>query len=108
MPFSDTIIPIEVETPQDVASRIAARVKARRLELNLTQEGLCRRAGIKLATYRKFERSGLISLKGLLHIAFALNALDDFNILFATRKYESIDDVINHNSPKRLRGKRNA
>lgn len=28
-------------TPNDVARQIAARVKTRRLELDLTQEGLC-------------------------------------------------------------------
>jgi DNA-binding XRE family transcriptional regulator len=49
----------------DVARQIAARVKARRLELNLTQEGLATRAGVKFATYRRFEQTGEISLRGV-------------------------------------------
>ena len=62
-----------ISTPNDVAKQIAARVKARRLELNLTQEGMAARAGLKFATYRRFEQTGEISLKGLLQIGFALN-----------------------------------
>lgn len=39
-----------LSTPSDVAKQIAARVKARRLELNLTQGGIAIRAGLKFAT----------------------------------------------------------
>ena len=39
----------DISTPNDVAKQIAARVKARRLELNLTQEGMAARAGLKFA-----------------------------------------------------------
>lgn len=83
---------------------IAANVKKQRLEMNLTQEGLAVRSGMKLPTYRKFEHTGQISLDGLLKIAFALNALQDFQYLFAGRQYASIQDVIDEgakDSPKR-------
>lgn len=103
----NTIISIDPLLPPKVASDLAHRVKLRRLELNLTQEGLARRAGLKLPTYRKFERSGQISLNGLLHIAFALDMLQDFQQLFSQRKYESINDVLAENEVKRLRGKKN-
>ena len=87
--------------------RIAARVKARRLELDLTQEGLAVRAGIMFATYRRFEQTGEISLKGLLQIGFALNALSEFDALFAQRQYQSLDDVLNEQSVTRKRGRKN-
>ena len=45
-----------ITNPNDVAKQIAARVKARRLELNLTQEGMSAKAGVKFATYRRFDR----------------------------------------------------
>ena len=48
------MIAINIYTPTEVAQQLAARVKARRLELNLTQEGKAIRAGIKFATYRRF------------------------------------------------------
>ena len=89
-----------------MAMLIAARVKARRLELNLTQEGLASRAGVKFATYRRFEQTGEISLRGLLQIGFALNTLSDFDALFTQEQYQSLDDVLNEQSVNRKRGKR--
>lgn len=97
----------DILTPNDVAKQIAARVKARRLELNLTQEGMAARAGLKFATYRRFEQTGEISLKGLLQIGFALNILSEFDALFAQKQYQSLDDVLNEQSVIRKRGKKN-
>ena len=51
----NNILSFNIPNPSDVAMQIAARVKVRRLELNLTQEGLASRAGVKFATYRRFE-----------------------------------------------------
>ena len=97
----------DISTPNDVAKQIAARVKARRLELNLTQEGMAARAGLKFATYRRFEQTGEISLKGLLQIGFALNVLSEFDALFAQKQYQSLDDVLNEQNVIRKRGKKN-
>lgn len=103
----NNILFVRVESSNDVAMKISARVKARRLELNLTQEGLASRAGLKFATYRRFEQVGEISLRGLLQIAFALNALPDFEMLFAQKQYQSLDEVLNEQVVTRKRGKRN-
>lgn len=108
--FSQTtnnIIAFNTNTPATLSLQIATRVKARRLELNLTQEGLAARAGIKFATYRRFEQTGEISLKGLLQIGFALNALSDFEVLFSQTQYQSLDDVLNEQTVTRKRGKKN-
>ncbi len=98
------IISVIENNPQAVAMAIAARVKERRLEMNLTQEGLAMRAGLKLPTYRSFERTGAISFKGLLQIAFALNMLQDFEQLFARRQYQSIDELLSEQISNRKRG----
>lgn len=103
----NNIMAFNLSNPGDVAIQIAARVKARRLELNLTQEGLATRAGVKFATYRRFEQTGEISLRGLLQIGFALNALSEFDTLFAQKQYQSLDDVLNEQSVIRKRGKKN-
>ncbi|HJC98478.1 helix-turn-helix domain-containing protein [Phocaeicola salanitronis] len=103
----NNIIALNISTPNEIAKQIAAKVKARRLELNLTQEGIAARAGIKFATYRRFEQTGEISLKGLLQIGFALNALSDFDALFAQKQYQSLDDVLNEQNVTRKRGKKN-
>lgn len=101
------MIAVNIDSPKDVALQIAARVKARRLDLDLTQEGLATRAGVKFATYRRFEQTGEISLKNLLQLGFALNALTDFDALFAQKQYQTLDDVLNEQSDIRKRGKKN-
>ena len=103
----NNILLLNVANPSDIDLQIAARVKARRLELNLTQEGLASRAGVKFATYRRFEQTGEISLRGLLQVGFALNCLDEFNDLFAQKQYQSLDDVLNEQRVNRKRGKKN-
>ena len=103
----NNILLLNVANPSDIALQIAARVKARGLELNLTQEGLASRAGVKFATYRRFEQTGEISLRGLLQVGFALNCLDEFNVLFAQKQYQSLDDVLNEQRVNRKLGKKN-
>lgn len=100
----NNIISITYDTPREVALSVADRVRQRRLELNLTQEGLCVRAGIKVPTYRKFERTGDISLRGLLSLAFALDCLDDFSTLFSRKKYQSLEELVSEKITYRKRG----
>ena len=103
----NNILAFNVASPTGVAKQVAARVKTRRLELDLTQEGMAASAGLKFATYRRFEQTGEISLKGLLQIGFALNALHEFDTLFAQKQYQSLDDVLNEQGVTRKRGKKN-
>ena len=103
----DNILSFENISLESKAKALATRAKARRLEMNLTQEGLSVRAGIPLATYRHFERTGKISLEGLLHVAYALDALDDFDALFNAPRYASLDEALNATQQTRKRGKRN-
>ncbi|WP_278832575.1 helix-turn-helix domain-containing protein [Porphyromonas cangingivalis] len=103
----NNILAFNVPNLDDIASQIADRVKTRRLELNLTQEGLATRSGIKFSTYRRFEQTGEISLKGLLRIGLALNALSEFELLFAQKQYQTLDEVLNEKNTTRKRGKKN-
>ena len=107
MDITNNIISVDIISPDGKAKALAERVKTRRLEMNLTQEGLSVRSGVPLATYRRFERTGLISLDGLLHIAYALDALNDFDRLFESRKYASLNEALEANQKDRKRGKRN-
>ena len=107
MSLTDNILSFDTISPNSKAKALAERVRQRRLELDLTQEGLSVRAGITLATYRRFERTGKISLEGLLYIAFALDSLNDFDQVFATPKYATLDEAFNAIQNTRKRGKRN-
>ena len=72
-------LPINLNTPHDVQREIADRFKARRLALNLTQEGLAARSGVGWSSLKRFERTGLIALDSLLRIALVLDCLGDFD-----------------------------
>lgn len=100
---------ISLTTPAKVQRKLAEHVRAQRLQLELTQEGLAERSGVPLPTLRKFEQKGSISLESYLKLQMVLGGLED--ILKATQiketVFSSIDDVLESNSaPTRQRGKR--
>lgn len=95
-------------TPAQAQKAIAENVRRRRLQMELTQEGLAKRSGVALPTLRKFEQKGAISLESFLKLQGVLGGLDD--ILKATQTkatpFASIDDVLAANkAPMRQRGK---
>ncbi|AHB47693.1 transcriptional regulator [Hyphomicrobium nitrativorans NL23] len=69
---------VTLKSPADIQDALRARFRARRLVLNLTQEGLANRSGVTLATLRRFERTGLIAFDSLLKLALVLDCLGDF------------------------------
>ena len=101
------MITLNEKSPHTVSLDIANKVKQRRLEKNLTQKGIAERATVSLATYRRFERTGEVSLQNLLLIALVLGSLEDFELLFARRVYSTLDDVLDEGKTKRKRGKTN-
>ena len=105
MASNSNIIQINERSASDVCQLIASRVRSRRLELNLTQSGLAARAGVNIETYRKFERTGEISLQNLVKLGKAFNMTNDFELFFSQKLYESLDDVLADNI-LRKRGKK--
>ncbi len=82
------------QSPTDISQELVKRVKARRKELKLSQAALSTRADVSLGSIKRFERTGEISFSSLLKIGFALGCEEDFNSLFAKKKYQSIQEVI--------------
>jgi len=106
--INNTILSLIDKTPTSILSAIASRIKQRRLEMNWTQKFIASKAGMPLATYRRFESKGEVSLRGLVMIAIALDAEDDFSTLFAMQNYQSIEDLVNKKAEsKRKRGGKN-
>ena len=68
-----------LQTPEEVATALAARVKALRLLKGWKQVTLAERSGVSLGSLRRFEGRGLVSLQTLLKLVFALNRLDEFS-----------------------------
>jgi transcriptional regulator with XRE-family HTH domain len=107
MTLNNHILLLINKTPDAILTSIAQRVKERRLESELTQKALALRSGIPLPTYRRFERTGDISLRNLLMIGVALDMTDEFDRLFSQKVYKSIDDILKTDGKKRKRGKAN-
>lgn len=95
------MIELTLHTPASEARELASRVKKRRLALHWTQSELATRAGMPLSTYRHFEQTAQISLQGLLSVASALNALDDFHSLFASNTWSTMDEMLAESQSKR-------
>ena len=75
----------------------------------LTQAGLALRADVSLATLRKFEQTGVISLQSFLKLLAVLDGLQEMvNALEkAPKVFNSIEDVLNNKPAKpRKRGHR--
>ena len=94
---------LNLNSPGEILTGIAARARSRRLDLGLTQLGLARRAGVSLGTLKLFERTGRASLEMLVKLAFALGAEEAFENLFPPAPPKSIDDVLRR--PQRQRGR---
>lgn len=71
-------------------------IKSLRLYFGLTQDGLAKRSGVPLSTLRKYEKTGLISLKSFFKLLLVLGRLE--NIIDVAKcsgyKFKSIDEII--------------
>ena len=95
-----------LKTPEDVSRTLAARMKELRLGRGWKQATLAQRSGVSLASLRRFEESGRVSLQNLLDLAFALNRLDDFEALFQASRASSLAELeAGEKRPARKRGR---
>lgn len=97
-----------IKTPDSVRKGLSQKVKRRRLDANLSQQGLADRSGVSIATLRVFERKGKVSLENLLKLASALGNLDAFENLFSKTPPDisqlSLDDLLTEEK-QRQRGR---
>lgn len=70
--------------------------RARRLARGFTQAGLAKRSGVSLASVRKFEQKGIISLTAFLKIMMVLGAIEQIVAASAPEElaFSSIDEVL--------------
>ena len=98
------MLSIEWKTPKDVQRELASRFKARRLSMNLTQEGLATRSGVTRSSLKRFEHTGLISLDALLKLSMVLNCLSDFDRVCLDDERNlgsrSLDEILRETKPR--------
>jgi hypothetical protein len=61
---------------------------------DLRQDELATRAGVGVATVRRFEKTGTASLENVLRIATVLDAGGGFGKLFEAPPYASLDEAL--------------
>jgi transcriptional regulator with XRE-family HTH domain len=83
-------------TPSKAQKKLLENVRNRRLQMDLTQEGLAERSGVALSTLRKFEQKGSISLESFLKILSVIGGLEEvINALKPNQtNFKSIDEVL--------------
>ncbi len=99
---------ISIITVTKVQKKLAENARQRRLQMELTQEGLAERSSVPLPTLRKFEQKSSISLESFLKLQMVLGGLEA--MLNATEVkatfFSSIDEVLKtDNITTRKRGK---
>jgi transcriptional regulator with XRE-family HTH domain len=79
---------------QEALRALGERARHLRLMRELLQEELAERAGVGVATVRRFEKTGMASIENVLRIATALNAERSFEYLFEAPAYASLDEAL--------------
>lgn len=72
---------------------LAARFRKLRLIRDLKRETLSAMSGVPVATIRRFELQGEVSLKSLVLLAHALGVADQFEELFKLPEARSLDEL---------------
>ena len=95
-----------MDSADDLATRLAENVKHRRLEKGLSRSALSMMSGVPAPTIAKFEQQHSISLVSFLALAKALGYTDTLKSLLAEPVYSTIEelDTINKNK-NRKRGR---
>ena len=95
-----------MDSADDLATRLAENVKHRRLEKGLSRNALSMMSGVPTPTIAKFEQQHSISLVSFLALAKALGYTDALKSLLAEPIYSTMEelDIINKNK-NRKRGR---
>jgi len=80
-------------TPPETEKLLAVRFKDLRLQAGYKRTTLAQRAGVTVASLKRFETTGQVSLKNLLRLAHALDRLSEFAELFGVLQATSIDEL---------------
>ena len=82
------------KTPNEIARNLAEKIKQQRKKLKISQQEFAQKSGVSLGSIKRFETKYEISLQSFIKIAIALDLDSDFEKLFSSKTYSSIDEVI--------------
>ncbi len=107
MPLKGNTVSFIGMTSSTLTSGIAARAKARRLQLGWSREELAARSGVSPWTLKRFEVSGRIALETLAKLAVVLEEVPGFERLFSPKEAvpQTMRQLERLNPPVRKRGR---
>lgn len=91
-----------LDTAFDLQEAVRSSARDLRVASGLKQTELSERSGVPLGTLKRFERTGEISLSGLLALAEALDALEGFRLLFPRPEPKTLDDLARPPVPSKV------
>ena len=100
------MLDVNIETPFSVMEKLKKSYKEKRLELDLTQEGLSSKSSVSLGSLKRFEATGKISLESLLKLSLVLECLEDFQSITSPKPHiiNSIDELLEPRKVIKKRG----
>jgi transcriptional regulator with XRE-family HTH domain len=99
------MLAFNLTSPAEIMERVAARMKRRRIDAEITQRDLAERSGVSYGSLRLFEETGKASFESVVKIAFALEAEAEFESLFPPRPAKTIDEIVGRPVRQRVRKK---
>ena len=85
--------PVSVMMPEEMSAQLGARVKALRLSAGWKRTTLATRAGVAVASLKRFEQTGKASLALVLRVALSLGRLEEFAALLKPPPARSLDEL---------------
>jgi len=97
---------LPLQTPEEAGHVLGERARTLRLGEDWTRTTLASRAGVTVASLKRFERTGKASLDLVLRVAHALGRLDEFSALLDTRQATTMAELERQaGRPPRQRGR---
>jgi transcriptional regulator with XRE-family HTH domain len=81
------------DNTDDIAKKVAADFRARRIEKNMTREQVAEKSGVAVSNIIRFEQKGLISFKNLIGIAMAMEYTSEVKNIFDQPKYSTMEEL---------------
>lgn len=82
-----------LDNPEEISKDIAKDFRKRRIEKAFSQKALAEKSKVPLATLRRFESTGQISLRSLVALSIGLGYVSEISSVFREAKYQTMDEL---------------
>lgn len=86
---------LELLTSKELAQKFAKTIEATRIQKNITQKELAKRAGISSATYSNFLKSQKLNFINLIEILKVLKINDVLELFAKQKEFTTIEEIRN-------------